>query len=132
MSDIVEKFTDTGLNGYNKIVAGGFFRGYSLGMYDLGLPSNVKSIILIADALEDEPIERQCNNCGKCVSVCPYSVEPYEVEKAIMNSDYTNTVKYGALECTKCGCCSYICPAKRYLTQRIYVAKEIVIDKGLM
>ena len=129
--DLVSKIKLDGVNGYNKIVAGGFFRGISLGNFDSSLPYAVKSIILIQDTLDDEPIELPSITCGKCVDVCPRGLVPYEVEKAILNQDYTEAIKFGAGECTKCGCCSYVCPSKRYLTQRIYFAQQIIINKGL-
>ena len=34
------------------------------------------------------------------------------------------------MECCECGCCSYICPAKRNLTQAIKsMRKEILADR---
>jgi len=31
------------------------------------------------------------------------------------------------LECCECGCCSYVCPAKRPLTQAIKSARKMVL-----
>ena len=33
---------------------------------------------------------------------------------------------YG-MECVECGCCSYICPAKRQLTQSIKAMRKMVM-----
>ena len=33
------------------------------------------------------------------------------------------------MECCECGCCSYICPAKRQLTQSIKSMRKMVLAK---
>ena len=33
------------------------------------------------------------------------------------------------MECCECGCCSYVCPAKRHLTQSIKSMRKIVLSK---
>jgi electron transport complex protein RnfC len=33
------------------------------------------------------------------------------------------TAQFGLFECFECGCCSYVCPAKRPLVQFIRLAK---------
>ena len=32
--------------------------------------------------------------------------------------------KYNVTACIECGCCSYVCPSKRFLTQRIAASKQ--------
>ena len=32
--------------------------------------------------------------------------------------------RYGAMDCIECGCCTYICPSKRYLVHYIRLAKQ--------
>ena len=49
--------------------------------------------------LEESP----CIRCGRCVEACPIGLNPYKLDM------------YG-MECCECGCCSYICPAHRFLT----------------
>jgi electron transport complex protein RnfC len=34
--------------------------------------------------------------------------------------------KLGGMECIECGCCTYVCPAKRPLTQTFKLAKAKV------
>ena len=35
--------------------------------------------------------------------------------------------KFDGMECCECGCCSYICPAKRPLTQMIKSMRKMVL-----
>ena len=44
--------------------------------------------------------------------------------------DYGGFEKLGGLECIGCGSCTYICPAKRRLSQSITAAKrQVLADK---
>ena len=38
-------------------------------------------------------------------------------------------VKYNGMECCECGCCSFVCPAKRNLTQSIKSMRKIQLAK---
>ena len=35
--------------------------------------------------------------------------------------------KYNGVECVECGSCSYVCPAKRHLTQEIKTMRQTVL-----
>ena len=37
--------------------------------------------------------------------------------------------RLGVKACINCGACSYVCPAKRYLSQRINFAKDYILGK---
>ena len=39
-------------------------------------------------------------------------------------NDYERFEKLGGMECIECGCCTYVCPAKRQLTQSFKLAKS--------
>ncbi|HAD53835.1 MAG TPA: electron transporter RnfC, partial [Lachnospiraceae bacterium] len=38
-------------------------------------------------------------------------------------------VEHNGMECCECGCCSYVCPAKRPLTQEIKSMRKIQLAK---
>ena len=38
-------------------------------------------------------------------------------------------VKCNGMECCECGCCSFVCPAKRNLTQSIKSMRKTVLGK---
>ncbi len=64
-----------------------------------------------------------CIRCGRCVATCPMGLTPAAVETAYLKGE---SDKYAALYadiCMECGSCSYICPAKRPLTQVMRIAK---------
>ena len=39
--------------------------------------------------------------------------------------------RFGAAQCIACGCCSYVCPAERYLTQSVRLGRKIVKERKL-
>ncbi|MBI5561459.1 MAG: electron transport complex subunit RsxC [Deltaproteobacteria bacterium] len=71
-----------------------------------------------------------CIKCASCVEVCPMALMPYRL------GDYgrahrTDDLKaWGGLSCIECGCCSYVCPAKRPLLQWIRVGKLKVREEA--
>jgi electron transport complex protein RnfC len=56
---------------------------------------------------------------------------PMYIDSFALAGDYSGSKKYGALECIECGCCSYICPANRYLMQSVKLAKKKIKEMGL-
>ncbi len=64
-----------------------------------------------------------CIRCGRCADTCPMALYPAMVETALRlkNNDSLNSLNVNY--CMECGCCSYVCPAKRPLTQIMRTAK---------
>ena len=71
--------------------------------------------------------ESNCINCGRCVEGCPGRVIPSKLADFAKRGAMEEFVKYNGLECCECGCCSYICPAKRNLTQQIKTMRKEVL-----
>ena len=70
-----------------------------------------------------------CIKCAKCVEVCPVSIMPIFIGSSVEQGMYELAETYRALDCIECGCCSYICPAKRPLTQWIRIGKAEIAAK---
>jgi electron transport complex protein RnfC len=69
------------------------------------------------------PEESVCIRCGKCVMTCPMNLMPLYINVSVEKREFDSAREYGAMDCIECGCCSYVCPAKRHLVQSIRVAK---------
>ena len=103
--------------------------GFSL--YDLQIPC-VKTtsafLFLEHDAVsESQAIQTACINCGRCVGVCPGHVLPARLATLAERGDMAGFEALDGMECCECGCCSYICPAKRPLTQSIKSMRKMVL-----
>ena len=62
-----------------------------------------------------------------CLEVCPGRVMPKALAECAEHGDLDRFVELNGMECCECGCCSYVCPAKRQLTQSIKSARKIVL-----
>lgn len=110
-----------------KIISGGPMMGF--GIFDLDVPTTKTASALLCltkdDVSEQEP--SACINCGHCVEACPGRVVPKLLAEYAEHYDFENFEKHDGLECCECGCCSYVCPAKRPLTQAIKSARKMVL-----
>ena len=70
-----------------------------------------------------------CINCGRCVSVCPGQILPARLSVFAEHGEKEKFLKYGGMECCECGCCSFICPARRPLTQEISSMRKVLLAK---
>lgn len=128
MSELVD--AAGGLKGkIAKAISGGPMMGFAL--YDLHVPCTKTTsafLFLEHDAVsEAQEIQTACINCGRCVSVCPGHVLPARLAKLAERGDMAGFEALDGMECCECGCCSYICPAKRPLTQSIKSMHKMVL-----
>lgn len=128
MSELVD--AAGGLRGkIAKAISGGPMMGFAL--YDLHVPCTKTTsafLFLEHDAVsEAQEIQTACINCGRCVNVCPGHVLPARLAKLAERGDMAGFEALDGMECCECGCCSYICPAKRPLTQSIKSMRKMVL-----
>lgn len=110
-----------------KIVSGGPMMGF--GIFDLDVPTTKTASALLCMTKDDvsrwEP--SACINCGRCVEVCPGRVVPSILADDANRGDEEAFLAHNGMECCACGCCSYVCPAKRPLTQSIKSMRSMVL-----
>ncbi|WP_283683312.1 electron transport complex subunit RsxC [Parablautia sp. Marseille-Q6255] len=113
----------------NRIIAGGPMTGpcvasdWNDGDELFYVTKNTSGILVLPEsAWEEQP----CIRCAGCANVCPVGLVPYQIEFAFLEGDYDLCEQLYASECIACGCCSYICPAKRELTVRTRMARDTV------
>lgn len=110
-----------------KIVSGGPMMGF--GIFDLDVPTTKTASALLClthdDVSDCEP--SACINCGRCAEACPGRVVPKLLAEYAEHYDLESFEAHDGLECCECGCCSYVCPAKRPLTQAIKSARKLVL-----
>ncbi len=108
-----------------KIICGGPMMGFA--MFGLDVPTTKTSTALLAFAHDEVAASETtaCIKCGRCVQVCPGRVMPNVLADMAEHFDSKGFVENGGMECCECGCCSFICPAKRPLTQSIKSMRKI-------
>lgn len=108
-----------------KIISGGPMMGF--GIFDLNVPTTKTASALLCltkdDVSDMEPTA--CINCGRCSEDCPERLLPGRLSTYAVHGDAESFVKENGMECCECGCCSYVCPAKKPLTQTIKSMRKL-------
>ncbi len=110
-----------------KVISGGPMMGMAVISTDYPVTKGTSAVLAFKkdEVAACEP--SACINCGKCVSVCPGRVVPSRLADYAEHGDTEAFLANYGMECCECGCCSYICPAKRNLTQAIKSMRKDVL-----
>ena len=111
-----------------KVIMGGPMMGFAVPSLDMPVMKNNNAILAFSaeKAAEAEKPESPCIRCARCVNACPFDLMPAAIEKAYKagNIDGLKALKVNL--CMECGCCSYVCPAKRNLVTVNRLAKQLI------
>ena len=110
-----------------KIVSGGPMMGFAL--FDVNVPVTKTSSALLCLSKDEVSCAKQtaCINCGRCVEVCPGRVVPSRLAVLADRGEREAFEALNGMEWCEGGCCSYICPAKRHLTQSIKSMRRMIL-----
>ena len=110
-----------------KIISGGPMMGKAMVSLDVPISKGSSSVLCMQVDQVSLYKPSNCIRCGKCIDACPAHVMPLKLSKMAEHGDLEGFQKNGGMECCECGCCSYVCPAKRFLTQTISGARKQVL-----
>lgn len=112
-----------------KVIFGGPMMGTS--MYTYNVPVTKITSGLLGFVRDEAAVEESaCIRCGRCHEHCPLNLLPIQLQMAGLHHEEEKFIKLDGVECCGCGCCSYVCPAKRSLTQTIIQTKQRVLAKS--
>ncbi|MBO5939061.1 MAG: electron transport complex subunit RsxC [Clostridia bacterium] len=106
-----------------KILSGGPMMGVALVDLDAPVLKQTNAVLVFGEKEAMPPRETACIRCGKCMDLCPLGLSPAEMANSFSQGDDASLEKLKVHLCMECGCCSYICPAKRNLVQSHRLAK---------
>jgi len=116
ISDIIDECG--GLkSGVKKIIIGGPMMGFSVKDLDIPITKECSSILALTEEEIKDIKTTVCINCGKCINACSFGLMPAKLNKFIKNNLYEKALEYNLQNCTQCGACSWICPAKIPLSE---------------
>ncbi len=112
-----------------KLVFGGPMMGHAMYSYNVPVTKTANALLGFVNdeaAVEESP----CILCGRCYFKYPLNLLPMKLQLMGLNNEDEKFVKLDGMECCGCGCCSYVCPANRSLTQTIIQTKQKIQNKN--
>ncbi|MFH1789380.1 MAG: electron transport complex subunit RsxC [Candidatus Altiarchaeota archaeon] len=112
-----------------KLFVGGPMMGIAQATDDAATVKGNNGVTCFAAGAFQDPLEGPCIRCGKCLEVCPYSLVPFQLSVLTEAGKLRDAEEWGILDCMECGACGFICPAKRYLVQRLKYGKMKIMEE---
>ena len=113
-----------------KLISGGPMMGMSLTTLDVPVIKTSSALL----AMSRDEVARwapgPCIHCGFCVTACPERLIPSKLADFAEHFEEENFRSLYGMECMECGSCTYVCPAKRQLTQSIKTFRRTLLAKG--
>ena len=109
-----------------KIIFGGLMMGISMSGMQEVVMKNTNAILCLNEKDATPPETTPCIKCGRCVNHCPLKLMPANIETAFNMNKPEELKALKVNLCMECGCCSFICPAKRPLVQTNKLAKAML------
>ena len=109
-----------------KIIMGGPMMGISVPSLDDVVIKNTNAILCLNEKDATPPEPTPCIKCGRCIAHCPLHLMPADIETAFQMNKPEDLKALKVNICMECGCCSYICPARRPLVQTNKLSKAVL------
>ena len=112
-----------------KMLYGGLMMGMSLPGDEVPMVKNNNAILAFAEDMAVLPEPSACINCGRCIQACPLNLMPNRINRAYQNRDVEALKRLKVTLCMECGCCSFVCPAKRELVLTNKLSKAFLREQ---
>jgi electron transport complex protein RnfC len=113
-----------------KILIGGPMCGIALPDMNVPVVKGTSGILFLSeDEVHTAKDYRHCIRCGKCVSVCPIGLLPYELGTSVEKTRFDISDGLNPLDCIMCGSCAFECPSLRPLPHFIKIAQDHIRNK---
>ncbi len=112
-----------------KVLYGGPMMGITVPSIENPILKNTNAILALNKKETRESRESACIRCGNCVNHCPLGIYPAAISNAYNKGEIDDTIRLGVNLCMECGCCSYICPARRPLVQNNRIIKAMLRNR---
>ena len=110
----------------DRALFGGPMMGVSFYDEEMPVTKTTNAVLLFGDTKRAR--HTACIRCGRCVRACSMGLMPTELEHAFDMKDAKRLYDLHVNLCMNCGACSYVCPAKRNLSEKNQLAKMFLRD----
>lgn len=109
-----------------KVLAGGPMMGMSMRTLDVPTVKGTSGILALTEKSTLLRRSSACLHCGRCVKACPMGLVPSSLDALVLAKHYDRFEEEGGMNCIECGCCTFMCPACRPLTQTCRDGKAFI------
>ncbi len=113
-----------------KITFGGAMTGLCIPNMQIPMMKSTNGIVVFNEREAMSMEEGPCIRCAKCVSACPIGLNPYRIKVEADADRLDAAKKLNVMDCMLCGCCSYVCPSRRWLSASFKIVKEKLIRQA--
>lgn len=110
-----------------KVLWGGPMMGVSICSLDEPVLKTTNAVTVLTEKDSRYVKHTACIHCGRCISACPMGLNPTLFARSLKVGDKDERVarlnEGKVLLCMECGCCSFVCPARRPLVQNNRLGK---------
>lgn len=106
-----------------KVIDGGPMMGAAQHYIDYPIGKSTAGILVLTEKETRWPQERACIRCCRCLDHCPIFLNPTNLSAQSEKGNLDALEKASIMECIECGTCSFICPSRKPLLQRIILGK---------
>lgn len=108
------------------VIMGGPMMGVSQFSPENTILKQTNAVLVMSNHGLHREKESPCIRCGHCVDACPMQLLPFQLNQLILHERYKEALSLNLMNCIECGCCSYVCPASRFLVQSFRYGKSQV------
>ncbi|MDO4547864.1 MAG: electron transport complex subunit RsxC [Clostridia bacterium] len=107
-----------------KICLGGAMTGLPCPNDEIPMAKSTNGVVVYGEHEAKQPEEGPCIRCGRCVETCPIGLNPFKLKHLCDAGDLEGAQANDVMDCIVCGSCSFICPARRFLTTSFKFTKD--------
>ncbi len=111
------------------LLFGGPMMGVEAHCFDVPILKNTNALLTLTADEMNYSSPSNCIRCGSCLAVCPYSIDPAAIGRALKRGNTESVRAHRVDACMECGCCSYVCPAKLPLAENNRRAKKFLKER---
>ena len=106
-----------------KVIVGGPMMGSAQMDVNYPITRQNNGLLAFGARAAQRPNAENCIRCGRCINSCPVGLQPVFIREAYFDMNVDRLDALMADLCIGCGTCSYVCPARRHITQVTTLAK---------